>query len=123
MRVSVVVRVVLAAAVLAWVPAPAALAHGGVDSPDGHFDEDAAAHDVSAEPRLSAHTREVTAADVRAAAAAIAGDEHDVGRWSPVVDWPVVGVHVALMPNGLIGLVRIPRAADRAPRADSEAGA
>ena len=102
MRVRAAVRVILASSVLALAPAPAAFAHGGIDSADGHFDEDAAAHDVSAESRLSATTRDVTAADVRAAAAAVAGNEHDVGQWGPVVDWPVVGVHVALMPNGKV---------------------
>ncbi len=102
MRVSAAVRVILASSVLVFAPAPAAFAHGGIDSADGHFDEDAAVHDVSAESRLSATTREVTAADVRAAAAAVAGNEHDVGQWGPVVDWPVVGVHVALMPNGKV---------------------
>jgi hypothetical protein len=102
MRIGVAVRVILTTAVLILAPASAALAHGGVAGADGHFDEDAAAHDVSAESRLSAITRKVTAADVRAAAAAVAGNEHDVGQWGPVVDWPVVGVHVALMPNGKV---------------------
>ena len=30
------------------------------------------------------------------------GTEQDVGQWGPVVDWPVVGVHVALLPNGKV---------------------
>ena len=102
MRVTAVVRVILASSVLALASAPAAFAHGGIDSADGHFDEDAVAHDVSAEAGLSATTRTVTAADVRAAAAAVAGNEYVVGQWGPVVDWPVVGVHVALMPNGKV---------------------
>ena len=25
-----------------------------------------------------------------------------MGEWGPVVDWPVVGVHVALLPNGKV---------------------
>jgi hypothetical protein len=25
-----------------------------------------------------------------------------VGEWGPVVDWPVIGVHVALLPNGKV---------------------
>ena len=38
----------------------------------------------------------------RAAAAAVTGNEHEVGQWGPVVDWPVVGVHVALLENGKV---------------------
>ena len=51
---------------------------------------------------MTAHTRAVTAADASAAAAAVTGDEHIVGQWGPVVDWPVVGVHAALMPDGRV---------------------
>src|SRR5215213_3115790 len=95
------VRIILAGVVLALAPASVALGHDGFDSAAGHFDEDAATHAVSAEPRLSASTRAATKADVQAAAvAAAAGNEQDVGQWGPVVDWPVVGVHVALLPNG-----------------------
>jgi hypothetical protein len=32
----------------------------------------------------------------------IAGGAQDVGEWGPVVDWPVIGVHVALLPNGKV---------------------
>ncbi len=96
MRVGTAVRMVLAGALLALSPAAEALGHGGIES---HFAEDSAVHDVADEPRLGARTREATAADARAAAAAIAGNEHEVGQWSPVVDWPVVGVHVALLPQ------------------------
>ena len=32
----------------------------------------------------------------------MAGAPQDVGEWGPVVDWPVVGVHVALLPNGKV---------------------
>jgi hypothetical protein len=42
----------------------------------------------------------VTARDSANAAAALTGAPQDVGQWGPVVDWPVVGVHVALLPNG-----------------------
>ena len=42
------------------------------------------------------------ALDAWAAAAAVAGAPQDVGQWGPVVDWPVVGVHVALLPNGKV---------------------
>ena len=83
---------------LALAPTPAALGHGNAAD---HLAEDSV-HDVAAEPRMAKHTRAVTAADARAAAAAVAGNEHNVGQWGPVVDWPVVGVHVALMPNGKV---------------------
>ena len=68
----------------------------------GHLAEDSV-HNATAEPRMSKHTRTtVTAADARSAAAAVAGDEHLVGRWGPVAEWPVVGVHNALMPDGRV---------------------
>ena len=40
--------------------------------------------------------------DAQAAAAAVTGNEDEVGQWGPVVDWPVVGVHVALLENGKV---------------------
>jgi hypothetical protein len=51
---------------------------------------------------LGAHTRVVTRRAANAAAAAVGGAPQDVGEWGPVVDWPVVGVHVALLPNGKV---------------------
>ena len=44
----------------------------------------------------------VTAAHAAAAAAAVTGSTSQVGQWGPVVDWPVVGVHVALLRNGKV---------------------
>ena len=32
----------------------------------------------------------------------VAADPGQVGQWGPVVDWPVVGIHVALLPNGKV---------------------
>jgi hypothetical protein len=90
--------IIVAGLALALAPASTALGHGNAAD---HLAEDSV-HDAAAEPRLSEHTRTVTATDARAAVAAVAGDEHLVGRWSPVVDWPVVGVHNALMPNGKV---------------------
>jgi fibronectin type 3 domain-containing protein len=43
-----------------------------------------------------------TATDAQAAEAAVAGNEHEVGSWGPLVDWPVVGVHAALLANGKV---------------------
>ena len=59
-------------------------------------------HTVAQERALEAHTRVVTSADAKAAAAAVAGAPQDAGQWGPVVDWPVIGVHVALLPNGKV---------------------
>ena len=43
-----------------------------------------------------------TAADAAAAAATVTGNAGQVGQWGPVVDWPVVAVHMALLPNGKV---------------------
>ncbi len=75
----------------------------GPESPDaGHAAEDLPVHDASAEPRLAARTRAATAAAAREAAQAVAGPEQVVGSWGPLVDWPVVGVHAALLPDGTV---------------------
>ena len=34
--------------------------------------------------------------------APVAADPGQVGQWGPVVNWPVVGIHVALLPNGKV---------------------
>jgi Galactose oxidase-like, Early set domain/Bacterial Ig domain len=82
--------------------APAARAHDGVDTAAGHEAEDAVTHTAAQELALDARTAAVTAADAQRAEAAVAGAPQDVGEWSDVVDWPVVGVHVALLPNGKV---------------------
>ena len=92
----------IASVVVAALVAPGAGAHGGVMTAAGHAAEDAVVHTAAQERALDAHTRAVTAPDARAAAAAVAGAPQDVGQWGPVVDWPVVGVHVALLPNGKV---------------------
>jgi hypothetical protein len=84
------------------VIAPVAGAHNGVMTAAGHAAEDAVTHTAAIEQALDAHTRFVTAHDAKAAAAAVAGAPQDVGEWGPVVDWPVVGVHVALLPDGKV---------------------
>jgi hypothetical protein len=67
-----------------------------------HAAEDAVTHTAAQERALDAHTTAVSARGARAAAAAVADAPQDVGQWGPVVDWPVVGVHVALLPNGKV---------------------
>jgi hypothetical protein len=59
-------------------------------------------HDRATERRLEQHTMTVTAAPAAAAAASVTGSTSQVGQWGPVVDWPVVGVHVALLENGKV---------------------
>ncbi len=81
----------------------AALAHEEATSTvQGHIEEDSVAHDPAEERRLERRTSAATAADAEAAAAAVTGNEHQVGQWGPVVDWPVVAVHVALLENGKV---------------------
>ena len=67
-----------------------------------HSAEDSVVHTAGQELALDAHTRAVSANYSKAAAAAAAGAPQDVGQWGPVVDWPVVGVHVALLANGKV---------------------
>ncbi|HET6641967.1 MAG TPA: Ig-like domain-containing protein [Gaiellaceae bacterium] len=69
---------------------------------DDHTAEDAVTHTAAQERALDAHTSAVSARGARAAAAAVADAPQDAGQWGPVVDWPVIGVHVALLPNGKV---------------------
>src|SRR4051794_27585471 len=77
-------------------------AHEGVETSAGHEAEDAVTHTAAQEQALDKHTRAATASAASSAAAAVAGGPQDVGEWGPVEDWPVVGVHVALLPNGKV---------------------
>jgi Domain of unknown function (DUF1929)/Bacterial Ig domain len=92
----------IASLIVTALVAPGAGAHDGVTTAAGHAAEDAVTHTAAQERALDAHTRGVTALDAKLAAAAVAGEPQDVGQWGPVVDWPVVGVHVALLPNGKV---------------------
>ena len=86
---------------LLWAPLAASADHS-VDSAGGHVAEDSVTHTPSEEIRLEKDTASATQADAKLAAAAVAGDEHLRGQWGPVEDWPVVGIHVALLPNGKV---------------------
>jgi hypothetical protein len=92
----------IAALVMAALVAPGAGAHDGPMTPADHAAEDSVVHTAAQEQALDAHTRAVTVQAASAAAAAAAGAPQDVGAWGPVVDWPVIGVHVALLPNGKV---------------------
>ena len=92
----------IASALAALLVASGAGAHGGSMTADEHSAEDSVVHTAAQEQALDAHTRAVSAPYAKAAAAAAAGAPQDVGQWGPVVDWPVVGVHVALLANGKV---------------------
>jgi hypothetical protein len=94
-------RVIIAALVVGAFVVPSASAHD-VSTAAGHVAEDAVLHTAAQERAMNAHTRAVSAADAHLAAAAVSGNAHDVGEWGPVVDWPVVQVHEALLPNGKV---------------------
>src|SRR4051812_14542647 len=92
--------VLVALVVVVALGASRAWAHDDVATADGDAAEDAVTRSAAQERSLDAHTRAVSARN--AAAATVAGAPQDVGEWGPVVDWPVVGVHVALLPNGKV---------------------
>ena len=96
-RAAIAVSIALAGAAICLPPA---LAHGHEGR--SHQAEDSAPHAAADEARLGSFTSRATARDAANAAAAVTGTEGDVGQWGPVVNWPVVGVHVALLPNGKV---------------------
>ena len=70
---------------------------------EGHKHDDVSAPKTAQEERaLTRATQAASADDAAAAAAAVIGDVGEVGSWSDPVAWPVVGVHVALLPNGKV---------------------
>jgi hypothetical protein len=79
-----------------------AVAHDGATGEQHAAEDSVALKDAGTESRLADATVARSAADAKAAAAAVVGNEGDVGQWGPVVDWPVVGIHVALLPNGKV---------------------
>ena len=82
--------------------APGAVLAHNVDTAAGHQAEDAVIHSRAFETQLNRETRLLSGWASQAAAAEIAPDPAQVGQWGPVVDWPVVGIHVALLPNGKV---------------------
>ncbi|MCA1703278.1 MAG: hypothetical protein LC808_08440, partial [Actinobacteria bacterium] len=91
-----VVVVLVALSVLA-LPAAA----GAHTTAEAHMQEDAVALKTASEERaLTSRTQAATAADANAAAPT--DSEGEVGSWSAPVDWPVVAVHAALLPNGKV---------------------
>jgi hypothetical protein len=93
---------VLIASIVTVLAAPAAQAHDEVATAASHLAEDAVTHTAAEERALDQRTLAASAPDAKAAAAAVAAAPQDAGEWGPVVNWPVVGVHVALLPNGKV---------------------
>jgi hypothetical protein len=89
----------LAVTTIALATAGSAAAHD-VSTPLGHAQEDFVVHDQATEARLNRQTLLTSAA--QSSAATVTGTGGDIGQWSPVVDWPVVAVNAALLPNGKV---------------------
>ena len=98
------VRYSIFAAVIGIVAlaAPRAVRADDISTPAGHHAEDEVVHDAATEARLNRETRIRSAQASQATAAAVVADPGQVGQWGPAVDWPVVGIHVALLPNGKV---------------------
>jgi Domain of unknown function (DUF1929)/Bacterial Ig-like domain len=101
-RAAFVFSVALAASIFATGAPTAARAHD-TSTVQGHLEEDSVAPlDPVTERRLLRHTSAATAMDAAAARATVTGDAGQVGQWGPVVNWPVVAVHMALLENGKV---------------------
>jgi hypothetical protein len=98
-RLTCAIVMVLGLTTIALATGGSAAAHD-VSTPRGHAQEDFVVHDRATEQRLNRHTEAISAAESRAAA--VTGTEDEIGQWGPVVDWPVVAVHAALLPNGKV---------------------
>ncbi len=92
---------VFAALILACLVPVSAPAHP-VKTVEGHIEEDSVALTPAMEARFERQTEAATEDDARLAAAGVTGDEAEVGRWGPVTDWPVVGIHMALLADGRV---------------------
>ena len=92
---------VFAALILACLVPMSATAHP-VNTVEGHIAEDSVEVTPAMEEWLGERTEAATEADAAVAAAAVTGDEGEVGQWGPVIDWPVVGIHMALLQNGKV---------------------
>jgi Domain of unknown function (DUF1929) len=95
-------RIALVLSLAIAVGAPGLAMAQDIHTPEAHHAEDHVVHDAATEARLNRETKLRSAAASRAAAAAVPADPGQSGQWGPVVDWPVVGIHVALLPNGKV---------------------
>jgi WD40 repeat protein len=95
-------RATLVLSAIAITLAAPAVARAHMTAEQHRQDDSTAPKTPQQERALTHETLAATAADARAAAAAVPGAEGEVGSWTAPVDWPVVGVHVALLPNGKV---------------------
>ena len=84
------------------VPTSSQAHHPPAGPVSDHLEEDFVFHSRAKERRLERRTARITAPDVAVAQRRAPDDPGQVGQWGPVVDWPVVGVHVALLTNGKV---------------------
>ena len=89
-------------ALLVALVLPSAASAHDVNTAAGHEAEDAVVHSPATEARLNRETQLRSAWTSAATADAVSADPGQAGQWGPVVDWPVVGIHVALLPNGKV---------------------
>jgi Domain of unknown function (DUF1929) len=101
-RARLVSSAALLAALFAMAAPGAAFAHEATTTVRGHVEEDSVVHEPGVERQLQRRTSSATSSDAAAAAAAVAGNEAEIGLWGPVANWPVVGIHVALLENGKV---------------------
>jgi hypothetical protein len=99
---SIALRASLALSVTIAIGVPGVASAHNVNTAAGHKAEDEVVHDAATEARLNRQTMLRSAAASSDTSAALAPDPGQVGQWGPVVDWPVVGIHVALLPNGKV---------------------
>ena len=92
-------RVALLAAIVAVAAGSRADAH---ETADDHQRQDAVTHTPSEQRALERRTEALTDADADRAAARAVGTPDQVGSWGPVLDWPLVGIHVALLEDGRV---------------------
>jgi len=102
--VALLAAVVVSVALLVAATSPPAPAHEpSVSTAAGHLEEDAVAPlDHATAQRFERRTLAATPDRFTAAAAGPPQDPGQLGSWGPVVDWPVVGIHVALLETGKV---------------------
>ena len=101
MKIGIGAALILSVLLGIGLPAPG-FAHTPVDTPQGHAAEDSVVLSPRAQARMSRHTTSRSEADSAKVAADTAGDPGTVGKWGPVVDWPVVAINAALLPDGKV---------------------
>src|SRR5579884_3032245 len=93
---------IASALAISLLAVPVGAARGRVETPKGHAAEDAVELSPRAEARMSHESRKKTAAAAASAAFATAGEPAEVGAWGPVVEWPIVPIWAALLPDGKV---------------------